>query len=319
MPTTLASQGTPLNADVVAFCPYEGHEHLLACGCYELTPDADPSTVSGGRIGRLALLSTAADALVETHAIEGTGVLDCAWLPPRPGGPHVLALATAAGTAHLYSLRGADAAAAAGCADGNGRGSELVDAGSMACENAGVCMSLAWSDTPFTRLALSSTAGKVYVGALAEGGLRQLTAWQAHELEGWAVAFGWHDEHTLYSGADDGLFKRWDLRTAIDDDGGCGAPLATATNRKSHRAGVRLAIDWPLITTHRKSDRAVASCKPSRAVLSASPHAARRASQLALISALISALNSARTWTSAVSSACCCCTASRPVPIAGIC
>lgn len=274
MPTTLASQGTPLNADVVAFCPYEGHEHLLACGCYELTPDADPSTVSGGRIGRLALLSTAADALVETHAIEGTGVLDCAWLPPRPGGPHVLALATAAGTAHLYSLLGADAAAAAGCADGNGRGSELVDAGSMACEDAGVCMSLAWSDTPFTRLALSSTAGKVYVGALAEGGLRQLTAWQAHELEGWAVAFGWHDEHTLYSGADDGLFKRWDLRTAIDDDGGCGAPLATATNRKSHRAGVRLAIDWPLITTHRKSDRAVASCKPSRAVLSASPHAA---------------------------------------------
>ena len=249
MPTTLASQGTPLNADVVAFCPYEGHEHLLACGCYELTPDADPSTVSGGRIGRLALLSTAADALVETHAIEGTGVLDCAWLPPRPGGPHVLALATAAGTAHLYSLRGADAAAAAGCADGNGRGSELVDAGSMACEDAGVCMSLAWSDTPFTRLALSSTAGKVYVGALAEGGLRLLTAWQAHELEGWAVAFGWHDQHTLYSGADDGLFKRWDLRTAIDDDGGCGTPSATATNRKSHRAGVRLAIDWPLIAT----------------------------------------------------------------------
>ena len=240
MPTTLASLGTPLNADVVAFCPYEGHEQLLACGCYELTTDADPSTVSGGRIGRLTLLSTAADALVETQAIEGTGVLDCAWLPPRPGGPHVLALATAAGTAHLYSL-GADAAAV------NGRGAELVDAGIMACEDAGVCMSLAWSDTPFTRLALSSTAGKVYVGVLAEGGLRLLTAWQAHELEGWAVAFGFHDEHTLYSGADDGLLKRWDLRTAIVDEGGSGTPSATATNRKSHRAGVRLAIDWPLI------------------------------------------------------------------------
>ena len=246
MPTTLASLGTPLNADVVAFCPYEGHEQLLACGCYELTTDADPSTVSGGRIGRLTLLSTAADALVEIQAIEGTGVLDCAWLPPRPGGPHVLALATAAGTAHLYSL-GADAAAVAGSADGNGRGAELVDAGIMACEDAGVCMSLAWSDTPFTRLALSSTAGKVYVGVLAEGGLRLLTAWQAHELEGWAVAFGFHDEHTLYSGADDGLLKRWDLRTAIVDEGGSGTPSATATNRKSHRAGVRLAIDWPLI------------------------------------------------------------------------
>ena len=258
MPTTLASLGTPLNADVVAFCPYEGHEQLLACGCYELTTDADPSTVSGGRIGRLTLLSTAADALVETQAIEGTGVLDCAWLPPRPGGPHVLALATAAGTAHLYSL-GADAAAVTGSADANGRGAELVDAGIMACEDAGVCMSLAWSDTPFTRLALSSTAGKVYVGVLAEGGLRLLTAWQAHELEGWAVAFGFHDEHTLYSGADDGLLKRWDLRTAIVDEGGSGTPSATATNRKSHRAGVRLAIDCiPHQMTYpdRKSHRA---------------------------------------------------------------
>ena len=39
--TTVASMPTPNNADTVAFCPYEGREHLLACGCYELIADAD--------------------------------------------------------------------------------------------------------------------------------------------------------------------------------------------------------------------------------------------------------------------------------------
>ena len=37
---------------------------------------------------------------------------------------------------------------------------------------------------------------------------------QAHDLEGWAAAFCPHDPNTVYSGADDGMLKRWDLRAA---------------------------------------------------------------------------------------------------------
>ena len=225
MATTLAAEATALNADVVACCPYESCEHLIALGCYELIAAEER------RIGRLALLSTRGDALSSALcAVDGTGVLDCAWLPPRPDGAHLLALATSEGTAQLYSLATDDGAATA----------ELVEVGSMACEGAGdACMSLAWSDAPSSRLALTSTTGMVSVGELESasgsgGALRLLSAWQAHDLEGWAVAFGHHDEHTLYTGADDAMLKRWDLRSAADGE----PPAATASNRRSHRAGV---------------------------------------------------------------------------------
>ena len=44
--------------------------------------------------------------------------------------------------------------------------------------------------------------------------------------EGWAVAFDCHDPNTLYTGADDAIFKRWDLRCV---DGGTGRGIAVAT------------------------------------------------------------------------------------------
>ena len=80
----LASVSTPLNADAVAFCPYEGWEHYLACGCYELVPQESPPQ----RIGRLALMDAGGSAragggLTELCTCESTGVLDCCWLPAR--------------------------------------------------------------------------------------------------------------------------------------------------------------------------------------------------------------------------------------------
>ena len=75
---TVSSRATPCNADAVAFCPYTGWEDLLACGCYELIPGEETPE----RVGRLALLSaTLSNGLTEICALEGTGVLDCAWLP----------------------------------------------------------------------------------------------------------------------------------------------------------------------------------------------------------------------------------------------
>jgi diphthamide biosynthesis protein 7 len=84
------------------------------------------------------------------------------------------------------------------------------------------------------RVALSSTAGKLFVCEAAPAGLAPLLDWQAHELEGWAVAFDAHEPSLLFSGADDATLKRWDLRCAVDG----AAPAAVATNRRSHQAGV---------------------------------------------------------------------------------
>ena len=263
----VASVPTPRNADVVAFCPYANFTHVVACGCYELDDSVQPVR----RHGRLALLTVdqAKGSLTETSAVEGVGVLDCVWLV-RAGGeeaaddannpaPQLIAAATSACDARIYPLlRAADGEDEA-IADGAPRARLGEACATMPCEDAGdACMSLDWSSagsgdgSAVRSLALSSTAGRVYVGALhgaagAADGLRLVTSWQAHDLEGWAVAFDPRSPTTLYTGADDAQLKIWDLRCALSDAGSAAAdsddegarqPAALASNRRSHRAGV---------------------------------------------------------------------------------
>lgn len=207
---------TELTADVVAFCPHPAWRHLMACGCYELIK-GEPAR----RVGRLLLLDVTGQKLEEIHRVDGPGILDCAWLT-KGDDPPLLAAATAEGTAQLYSLDS---------------GGALSDVGALACPDAGVCMSLDWcsADQGPARLALSSTAGRLFVLEAAPTGMRCLHAWGGHDLEGWSVAFDRADPSTLYSGGDDAILKRWDLRTASSDDGDC---VATTFNRRSHTAGV---------------------------------------------------------------------------------
>ena len=105
----------------------------------------------------------------------------------------------------------------------------------MACADAGdACMGLDWS-ADAARNALTGTSGKAYVGdAAADGALRLVTEWQAHDLECWCAAFDPRDVNCLYTGADDAMLKRWDLRCDNDES----EPASTACNRRTHRAGV---------------------------------------------------------------------------------
>lgn len=231
---SVSALATPRNADTVAWCPYEARTHLLACGCYELDDSEKPPR----RHGHLALLavSPGGDGLKELSSVADTGVLDCAWLPQTSADmPALLAAATSDCDARLYALAG----------DAEQHNFSLGEAcATMPCADAGdACMALEWgpdnAGVP-RRLALCSTTGQIYVGELsgaagAASGLRLLTSWQAHDLEGWAVAFAPGDASTLYTGADDAQLKRWDLRCALDDGA---EPVATASNRRSHRAGV---------------------------------------------------------------------------------
>ena len=241
---TIATWRPSRNSDVVAFCPYEGCEHILACGSYELLSEEPPR-----RLGALALLSTADAQLEVLHetptrsdtSAEGEGVLDCAWLPvesARATGARLLATASSEGCASLFSL-------ATQCGSGDDSSATVAELRAetrMACDGAGVCMSLDWSraDGAEPRVALTSTAGMLFVGALDSAALRLTHSWQAHELEGWAVAFGTDGPHTLFSGADDGVLRRWDLRAgdAGESSPDCPAPIEVAANRRSHGAGV---------------------------------------------------------------------------------
>ena len=84
----------------------------------------------------------------------------------------------------------------------------------------------------------------------ATGPLRLLHRWQAHALcdeptEVWISAFSRSSQYMLYTGADDGLFKLWDLRLisssssgGMESGGTAGKPLRAALTSTEHRAGV---------------------------------------------------------------------------------
>ncbi|EOD06285.1 hypothetical protein EMIHUDRAFT_258956, partial [Emiliania huxleyi CCMP1516] len=172
--STSATLPTPLNADVVAFCPESGLHHVLACGCYELDNTQQPAR----RHGRLALafVDRAGRQLVETSAVEGIGVLDCSWLQTSR---LLLSAATAACDTRIYQVHKG--------ADGTATLAEEACA-TMPCADAGdACMALDWS-ADASRVAVTSTAGRVYLGELGQSsggcsGLCGSASWRAHELE----------------------------------------------------------------------------------------------------------------------------------------
>lgn len=248
---TLATRPTAVNADAVAFCPYPSREHLVACGCYELDSTSDPPT----RSGSLVLYSTSGpNGLDEVCKLDDVGVLDCTWLPQSAVaavGKEYLAVATSDCSAELYCLKRQSTDDAEPPIV-----TEFVREDAMPCADAGhACMGLAWSAAASEpQLALSGTTGRAFLGQLSPGGLQLVNAWQAHDLECWAVAFGGAaDPATLFTGGDDATLKRWDLRTAHGGsaagdgsdsadpdaaDDGAAPPVATAMNRRSHAAGV---------------------------------------------------------------------------------
>jgi len=238
MATTLATARTDYNADIVAFCP---HGDILACGCYELA-ESGATIADGKRLGHIEFYATdAASGSAEPSGAEEAqlrrvatvgeeGILDCVWSTERGAhGASILAAACSDGRARLYSI---DI-----CISTVPTAPAPTKTAAVECEDAGVCMSVAWgyaSAGTGSRLALSSTAGKLYVVDTAVAGMAVVSSWDAHSDSGWSVAFDAADPHTLYSGGDDAAFKRWDLRQA-----GAGGPAASAgANSRSHGAGV---------------------------------------------------------------------------------
>ena len=189
MAKTLATATTDYTADAVAFCP---HGDILACGCYQLS-ESGATIADGKRIGHIEFYATdAAHCADEPSGEEGAqlrrvatvgseGILDCVWSTER--GAHdasILAAACSDGRARLYSVdigiskRSASSAPAP------------MEVASLECEGAGVCMTVAWgynSAGMGNRLALSSTAGKLYVlDAAVAGALSSTTKRNYNEI-----------------------------------------------------------------------------------------------------------------------------------------
>jgi diphthamide biosynthesis protein 7 len=242
MTCTLATTKTDYTADAVAFCP---HGDVLACGCYQLS-QSGATIADGKRLGHVELYATGAAGCSSDSSQRGaeqaqlrrlatvgnTGILDCMWSAKRVAGDaSILAAACSDGRARLFSIDVGIASEDAGTTPAP------AAVASLECAGAGVCMSVAWGCGAAGTgdwLAVSSTAGKVYVADTAVVGTALLLSWNAHSDSCWAVAFDPVNPHVLYSGGDDAALKLWDLRSA-----GAGQPATTAgANLRSHGAGV---------------------------------------------------------------------------------
>lgn len=211
------------NTDGVEFCPDAFGLHMLACSMYQLE--------GAERKGALAILDTAG-------AVKTEG----ATAPPAPLPP--VAMMDTPGIFDMGWCPCAQPARAAGrlalaCADGALRTVDVVPRGlavdlaaSWRCDlpkaggSAPMCLAVAWSASPAAVAAAGAehaAPGGSAAAALAcsdsAGGLHTIdregrlqASWKGHQLEVWVVAFDLHRSTTLYSGADDCLFKCWDHR-----------------------------------------------------------------------------------------------------------
>jgi len=232
--TAPASLDTVLNADAVEFCPVEGQRDRLVCGTYQLEESEE-----GGRAeqqtrhGRLLVVRSrqAADGSVqleEESRLDVPGVFDIKWGGWAMGKNPMLGHAAADGHLYTYTL---------------GDKGDLTQVHKVDCrqEDAApgtLALSLDWSDrrrqfwsggvgggggSSSSQVAVSMSDGTVCIVESGEAGdLIVKNQWNAHDLEAWIVTWDSHSPEgsVLYSGADDGILKVWDLRAGTD------APMA---------------------------------------------------------------------------------------------
>ncbi|KAJ2996053.1 Diphthine methyltransferase [Globomyces sp. JEL0801] len=87
-------------------------------------------------------------------------------------------------------------------------------------------------------LVISQSDGTISYLQLTPTGLITQQEGLGHSLEAWIAAFDYHNTTTIYSGADDCLFKGWDTRIGFD------TPMFT---NKVHEAGVCTISSHPNI------------------------------------------------------------------------
>lgn len=203
----------------------------MVCGTYQLEESEE-----GGRAeqqtrrGRLLVVKVQDDVagglgLKQQSALDVPGVFDIKWGGWGLGGDRAPLLGHAAADGQLYvyriSTEGLSLAQSVDCRKDD------APPGTLA-------LSLDWSDRrrgaregsgggASRQVAVSMSDGTMCIVESAEGGtLHARERWKAHDLEAWIATWDCHspEGRVLYSGADDGILKVWDLRV------GTGAPMS---------------------------------------------------------------------------------------------
>ncbi|KAI9292840.1 WD40 repeat-like protein [Neoconidiobolus thromboides FSU 785] len=179
--------------------------------------------------------------LVKGNVIEGEASLDIKWrYSPRiieGEKNYLLAQADASGQVKFYSYNEEK--------DELLKEETLFEFKNILSEKENLALSLDWSDrinNDDCKLSVSFSDGSLSVIELNPDTLKGQIKyrWLAHSLEAWITGFNYHNTNVVYSGADDALFKSWDLRLLdqyTGDEDIVKSSTAVMTN-KSHMAGV---------------------------------------------------------------------------------
>ncbi|KAJ3074681.1 Diphthine methyltransferase [Podochytrium sp. JEL0797] len=189
---------TELCCDACEFSPCGS---FVVVGTYQV--DAPGSSESGAISRRGRLIVVDSETQRETQRIDCAAILDIKWNSKL----RKVAVANATGTVSLFDIEEPS--------------KSLREFTAKEVNKDALCLSLDWDEN---NLVVSQSTGDLSLLTLAESELVETHSWNAHQYEAWIAAFDKWNKNVVYSGADDGLLKRWDVR-----DGGA---METLKSRK---------------------------------------------------------------------------------------
>ncbi|KDQ07691.1 hypothetical protein BOTBODRAFT_192246 [Botryobasidium botryosum FD-172 SS1] len=203
---------TEYSADSVEFCP---GADILVCGTYQLSERAsdDPSldaaelsSKQNKRLGRCLVYQIGVEdsSISEIQRFGLPAVLDMKWCHGKYEEGSILAIADAEGRITLHRL------------NNDQRKIRLEQVFQCAPPDV-LCLSLDWSnrrwgDAHSASLIVSRSDGELSLLRCANGDMREVMSWHAHEFEPWIAAWNYWDANIVYSGGDDCKLKGWDVR-----------------------------------------------------------------------------------------------------------
>ncbi|KAI8901421.1 WD40-repeat-containing domain protein [Globomyces pollinis-pini] len=208
---------TEYSADSVEFCPIKGFQSYAVIGTYQVVEN-QPESGPTERLGRLLLHEYSEDKFPERYREETDAILDIKWCFQPLNDFPVMAQVTATGNTDIYKLEN----------------NSMTKIFTISNNKQNVLnLSVDWKNRLSSSLehdlVISQSDGTISYLQLTPTGLITQQEGLGHSLEAWIAAFDYHNTTTIYSGADDCLFKGWDTRIGFD------TPMFT---NKVHEAGV---------------------------------------------------------------------------------
>ncbi|XP_050298245.1 diphthine methyltransferase isoform X2 [Anthonomus grandis grandis] len=204
---TLFSYDTVYSADSVEWCPHQPYKNFFVCGTYQLTEKQDEQ--SNRRLGRIMLFSIGKNELKLHHSLDTAAVLDQKWCPNLINGLPILGVVNAERSIEIYKFENKHLHLYARYSFADNGSETLI-------------LSLDWSSGKYEcqepQLVCSDSKGNVHLLTLTlSGELNLVRSFHSHEYEAWIVGFYYWDINVIFSGGDDSLLLKHDMRCETPD------------------------------------------------------------------------------------------------------